>query len=112
MYTITNECTGKTGSSDTLLSLISNVMTDDYYEQRLSELYWISNNGNNKTTIKAPYFDDVNIGKLLVVYAKYIGTYGQLKMQILNDIIDEVLDVFDHSDEVSICHGKFTITKE
>lgn len=112
MYTITNECTGKTESSDTLLSLISNVMTDDYYEQRLSELYWISINGNNKTTIKAPYIEDVNIGKLLVVYAKYIGTYAQLKTQILDDIVDEVMAVFDHSDKVSICHGKFTITKE
>lgn len=112
MYKITNKYTGKTESSDTLLSLIDSVMTDDFYEKRLSELYWISNNGNNETTIKAPYIDDVNIGKLLAVYAKYIGTYAQLKMQILNDIVDEVMAVFDHSDEVSICHGKFTITKE
>lgn len=109
MYTITNKYTGKTKSSDNLRSLISDVMTDDFYEQRLSELYWIS---NNETTIKAPYIDDVNIGKLLVVYAKYIGTYAQLKMQILNDIVDEVIAVFDHSDEVSICHGKFTITRD
>lgn len=109
MYTIMNKYTGKTESSGTLLSLINNVMTDDFYEQRLSELYWIS---NNETTIKAPYIEDVNIGKLLVVYAKYIGTYAQLKTQILDDIVDEVTAVFDHSDKVSICHGKFIITKD
>lgn len=109
MYTIMDKCTGKTESSDNLRSIISGVMTDNLYEQRLSELYWIS---NNETTIKAPYIDDVNIGKLLIVYAKYIGTYAQLKMQILDDIVDEVMAVFKHSDEVSICHGKFTITKE
>lgn len=109
MYIITNKYTGKTKSSDNLRSLISDVMTDDFYEQRLSELCWID---GNETTIKAPYIDDVNIGKLLVVYAKYIGTFGQLKMQILDDIVDEVMAVFNHSDEVSICHEKFTITKE
>ena len=109
MYTITNKYTGKTESSDNLQSIISDVMTDGFYEQRLSELYWIS---NNETTIKAPYIEDVNIGKLLVVYAKYIGTYAQLKTQILDDIVDEVLAVFDHSDEVYICHGKFIITKD
>ena len=110
MYIITNKYTGKTKNSDNLRSLISDVMTDDFYEQRLSELYWM--NGNDETTVKAPYIDDVNIGKLLVVYAKYIGTYAQLKTQILDDIVDEVMAVFKHSDKVSICNSKFTITKD
>lgn len=95
--------------SESLKELICPVLTETMVAERLNEIAWIK---HKSTSVFLPFVGDFEVGELTVACAKQRGTYTELFDRVIDDIIFEIEDTFKHATEVSMCYGKFTITKE
>lgn len=94
---------------ESLKELICPVLTETMVAERLNEIAWIK---HKPTSVFLPFVGDFEVGELTVACAKQRETYTELLDRVVEDIVLEIEDTFKHATEVSMCYGKFTITKE